>query len=104
MFKSAWDFLNNHECFSEIIEIGLNKYRINKFSECLIIDVVKVDPNTETINDDDRLNTCTQVWLECGTYDKDTKIHDIRLDCGANTFEEAIIQLAELVKKHYGGN
>ena len=30
--------------------------------------------------------------------------HDTRLDCGADTFEEAIIQLANLVDKYYLDN
>lgn len=36
---------------------------------------------------------------EYGIYDR---MHDPRLDCGGKTFEEAIINLAALVKEHYG--
>ena len=35
---------------------------------------------------------------------KDCYTHDIDLDCGGDTFEEAIIELAKLVKKYYGDN
>lgn len=54
------------------------------------------------------LNTKTQIWLEFGEayldIDEDTNvqfIHDYNLDCGADTFEEAIIELANLVDKYY---
>jgi len=54
-----------------------------------------------------------EVWLEtgCVEYTKDLTegimeqvqhCHDIDLDVGGLTFEEAIINLAKLVKKHYG--
>ena len=28
--------------------------------------------------------------------------HDTKLDCGAPTFDEALVKLARLVKRHYG--
>lgn len=31
-----------------------------------------------------------------------TSTHDWKLDCGGDTFEEAIIELANLVFKHHG--
>ena len=40
-----------------------------------------------------------------GDWDTETMlqtIHDIRLDTGAPTFDEALVKLAKLVKKHYG--
>lgn len=61
--------------------------------------VVKVNPKTNEISDDVELNSKTRIWLECGITPNE---HDIRLDCGGDTFEEAIIQLADLVIKHFG--
>ena len=75
-----------------------------RFEECLDIDVVKVNPLNKTIEDDKSLNTETNVWLECGQYSKYTRWHDMELDCGGVTFEEAIIELANLVQKNYGDN
>jgi hypothetical protein len=97
-FYEAWNFLNSHKIFEDT-------YQLNQFQDsCLIINVVKVNPVNNKIEDDETLNTKTQVWLECGEYEEryDQGCHDIDLDCGADTFEEAIIQLAQLVADKYG--
>ena len=82
-----------------------------RFWEALDIDVLKVNPDTNSIDDDSKKNTKTSVWLETGAYIKDDDAlsigcshfyHDYYLDCGGYTFEDAIIQLAELVMKYYG--
>lgn len=91
-FYSAWLFLSEHKIFND------------RFSYDLWFDVVKVDPETGAINLLDKSkNTKVEVWLEHGPYDEAWEgcTHDIDLDCGGDTFEEAIIKLAELVKKHY---
>lgn len=90
-FYTAWKFLDNHKMFN-----GL-------FCHGLWTEIVKVNPETNTIDDDSTKNTKVQVWLEHGPYDKEWGdcTHDLYLDCGADTFEEAIIKLAELVKKYY---
>ena len=90
-FYTAWTFLNNHKMFN-----GL-------FCHGLWTEVVKVNPVTNTIDDESSKNTKVQIWLEHGPYEhyhNDTT-HDIDLDCGGDTFEEAIIKMAELVKKYY---
>lgn len=107
-FFEAWWFLLEHPKFKD-------KREIFGFEQSLSIDVVKVNPVTKRVDDNDKLNTLVQIWLECGEYqkttaqekklgfDKDGKhVHDIRLDTGGDTFEIAIIRLARLVKKHYG--
>lgn len=44
--------------------------------------------------------------MECGPVEVDNghvvPTHDMALDCGAPTFEEAVIKLANLVQKEYG--
>lgn len=90
-FYYAWHFLDNHKMFN-----GL-------FSNGLWVEVVRVNPDTNSIDDDNTKNTKVQIWLEHGPfeyYHNDTT-HDIDLDCGGDTFEEAIIKMAELVKKYY---
>ena len=74
-----------------------------KFLEGLDLMVVKVNPETNEIDDNSALNTKTAVWIEHGPYDTAGGYwyHDIDLDCGGDTFEEAIIKLAELVKEKY---
>lgn len=89
-FYEAFHYLRKHEMFQGRLE------------ECLDIEVVKVNPLNKIIEDDTSLNTETNVWLECGKYSAYMRWHDIELDCGGQIFEEAIIELANLVKKNYG--
>lgn len=68
---------------------------------------VKVDPETNTVTDTDK-DTLVEVWLESGPYEWSEPLkeylptHDPRLDCGGDTFDDALIELANLVKEHYG--
>ena len=85
-FKKAWDFLAEHSYFA------MEKRNILFcFPSCLDIDVM-----TDKKGD--------FIALEAGDWDKEYKCstHDIKLDCCGRTFEQAIIKLARLVKKHYG--
>ena len=102
-FYEAWEYLRFHKEFESRYGIPL---RADLMAN-LDIDVVKVNPKTKAIDDDEELNTETNVWLELGTvvYEEDDKVwaysHDIRLDCGAETFEKAVIKLANLFRKYY---
>lgn len=64
-------------------------------------------------NDDSALNLYPEVWLEAGPiewgyatpWDNETSLieyHDTDLDCGAPTFDEALVQMARLALKKYG--
>jgi hypothetical protein len=105
----------------EVIETG-------GMEECLSFDFVYVDPTVETIRGnswgEDLHNIAFRVWIEAGGwYDRGdpeyteheiepeggwTKhnrwvhSHDLDLDCGAETMEEALVQLALRVKFFYG--
>lgn len=110
-FYEAYNFLANHEmCKCRLYVNGkLYNHTTNNFERCLDIEVVKVNSNTLEIDEDKSKNTKTQVWLEFGKafLDSSKNIqfeHDTRLDCGADTFEEAIIKLATLVDKYYFDN
>ena len=59
-FYTAWKFLNEHKMFNE------------QFTEGLWIEVVKVNPDTNEIDDDSSKNVKTRVWLEHGNYDAET--------------------------------
>ena len=92
----------------------------SQFARCLDIDVAKVNPKTRKIDKDKKKNTRTEIWLECGPWvnseemsknDKEFLGHadgmatiDIRLCCGADNFEKAIIKLANKILKIYGKN
>jgi len=105
-FHEAWSWLNDHPLFTSE---GIGGSGVG----CLYIEVVRVNPDNETIEDNEWLNTTTRVWLEGGPWERnlyegtdlppmDGWSHDINLDCGAPTFEEALLKFVELVKKHYG--
>lgn len=94
-FYDAYNFLEYHEIFK------------CRFLEGLDLLVVKVDPETNSIENDSSRNTKTRIWLKAGPClcDDPNGVlwgHDFNLDCAGDTFEEAIIKLAELVEKHYG--
>ena len=106
-FYKAWRFLKNHPMFSP------SRWD-ERFLENLYPIVVKVNPETDSVDDDEEKNTKVQIWLEAGPVyiNKTIKgcsakystqhVHDLDLDCGADTYEEAIIELARLVKERYG--
>ena len=79
-FYDAYHFLKKHPIFK------------GHFSQCLDMYIVKVDPLTKRI--------------ECGPWVLSpyeinfVPAHDISLDCGGDTFEEAICRLADLVAEH----
>jgi len=105
----------------EIIQMGA-------MEECLQFDFVYVDPTTESIRGDswgeDDHNTAFRVWIEAGgwydrgdpenakhetepeegwtKYNRWVGSHDFSLNCGAETMEDALIELALRVKFHYG--
>ena len=111
-FYEAFNFLRNHKlCECEIDQGNRRKSVVNYFDRCLSISVVKINPETGEIDANMSNNTKTEVWLEFGRAFIDYSItddvmfeHDYRLDCGGDTFEEAIIKLANLVDQFYYDN
>ena len=101
-FYEAYMFLCNHPMVTY-------KER-NFFSKCLDIEVVKVNPKTNEIDlYNKENNTKTEIWLEFGPIlkDEDYEVipaHDYELDTGADTFEDAVVNLANLVWYHYGNS
>lgn len=97
-FFDAYHFLRDHEM--------VKHNKVSQFERCLDISVVKINPETDMIDEYDENNTKTQVWLEFGPYNSEENcvVHDYNLDCCADTVEEGIIKLADLVKLHYRDN
>lgn len=56
--------------------------------------IAKINPSLGFIDDDKTKNTLVQYWLEAGLSGE----HEIALDCGAETIEEALIIMAEKLK------
>lgn len=110
-FYEAYTFLENHQMIKSYTEYNgdLKGFEINNFRECLDIEVVKVNPETSTLEiEEDKLhlNTKTEIWLEFGSWNEEvnSSCHDYDLDCGGDSFEEAIINLANLVDEFYDEN
>ncbi len=114
-FHAAWHYLTHHPIYT-----GSEPFD-NRFTVQLRIEVVKVNPANDRIDDNPELNTQTEIWLESGpTYlryeipDSDIwdhcqddvfdNIHDYRLDCAGKTFEQAIVEHAKLVNGLYGND
>lgn len=91
-FDKAYEYLKKHPIFN------------NCFLDCIDLQTVDVNPNTDEIDENEELNTKMQIWIECGPYQKDCLTHDINLDCGGDTIEDATINLANLVRLYYGDN
>lgn len=94
-FYDAWWFLFNHKIFTD-------RHGDSKFEHCLDTFVAKVNPLTNAIDDDDSLNTKSQVWFEIGPYDRTGRINDLELKVFEDTYELAILKLANSVLRHYG--
>jgi hypothetical protein len=89
--------------------------------ECVEFGYHYVNPVTERIEDDDSLNTLFQIWAEDvgGWYDASEDDNtpeppegwdcynkwrlgfDLRLECGGNTMEDCLLELAVRVKAFY---
>lgn len=87
-FYQAWSYLNQ----------VVKDYPYD-FSDYLSINVVRVNPLTQAIDENHELNSHTRVWLEFG-FDSKTgePCHDPIFDIGNDTFEGAICVLAIMVK------
>jgi len=115
-FYEAWQYLDSHPIF-EVGQLESSNGTLvptHRFDMSLKTEVVKVNPETDEIDDDSSKNTKVQVWLEAGPYgdlgitdgyDEPTGTkgfsNDVDLDSGGDTFEDAIIELAGLVRAKY---
>lgn len=101
-FLRAWNYLNSLEC--------VHHNGINMMDKCLNVKVIKINPYTKQIDRIKGLNTLVQICLEFGEliYNEITNsievIYDPNLDCSADNFEQAVIELARLVRKKYNHN
>lgn len=120
-FYEAWWFLNECKSFKakeeDYKKLEYSDHLAKTMSEeqsyfqnSLCIEVRKVNPENDIIERKVNLNTKTVVWLECGSpyYDEYTNTiltyHNWNWDCGGDTFEEAIINLANIIWENDNGN
>jgi|SRR4051812_37632762 hypothetical protein len=122
-FYNSWHYLNWHPAFWKFYG-RTDASHAERFHEvCLAEDrgvenrievaVAKVNPATGSIDEDNpALNTKTEVWLETGKIrwpannfnEYDIYFHDYELDCGGDTYEQAIIAMARNVHDNYGND
>lgn len=102
----AWEYLITTKVFwCEGMDPG-TEFWGNAFMQSLDIDVVLVNPETGEIDDDEMKNTKPEVWFECGEpyFDERTRriqtYHNVHFDCGGDTFENAVITLANIVHEY----
>lgn len=145
-FFNAWHYLNGHPAFwyfrhgpadsdplplsqrlhvkNLVHDYGIQHYitknpgfpRSSGINRCISISVVKLNPENKHIEEEEHLNTKTEVWIELGKYSwpvefdpkdhntYDNTWHDYRLDCGGPTMETAIIRAAHNVWEVYGND
>lgn len=104
-FYEAWWWLQAHPAFYHPI-LSTPGNECQYFQNALDIDFQKVNPATNRIDDDITKNIKIECWLECGGFfiEDNGKIghyHDPDLDCGGDTFEKAIVELANKVSHYY---
>lgn len=87
VYDKYW-WINNHPKFNSGCWIEITPHMVN--------------PDSLEVSDFEEENTLLRLWVECGGYDEEGSFHDWRLDCGGNTWEEAVSSLYELVLKEYG--
>lgn len=79
------------------------------WERCISITPMFVNPDTRKVDNDDAKNIHLEIWIEAGppmppdeNFDFVMSSHDYNLDCGGDTIDDALINLAALVKEHYG--
>lgn len=97
------------EIVKELLSDDLDYLPDFGWENCITIIPMFVNPETKRVDEDESKNTHFEVWLEAGPpmmpdehFDNVLVSHDINLDCGGDTLDEALISLAALVKEHYG--
>lgn len=124
-FMNAWYYLDGHPAFWTFRqEFKCEEWPPNHLhrlehqqgiTRCIFITPHKVNPETLAIDEDESLNTLTQLWYELGKMDLlpgdhgggvavTSHWHDWQLDGGAGTYEAAIIDIARKVWESYGND
>lgn len=103
----SWCYLEDHNLFNLVSSYAVNgeekTFRDTRFGANLDVQAVKVCPDSLSIEKDESRNTKLQIWLEPGVVaiidGEVVSAGDYGLHCGGDTFEDAIINLAQIVKR-----
>lgn len=99
-FKTAF------EAYAYIEELCYRQGGLSNAQNTIDVEVVLVDKNE--FRTTPKYAVGQRIWLEFGFWEWDTGLksithtHDIRFDCGADTYENALITLATKLFKVYG--
>jgi len=121
-FYNAYHYLNWHPAFWKFYGQD-NMSHTERFHEKYLVEdrgvehrievyVAKINPITGQAEDYPELNIKTEVWLETGKVrwpsenfnGYEVYFHDHELDCGGDTYEQAIVTMARLVHDKYGND
>lgn len=112
----AWWYVDNHPVFWQFKTERNKDYPANHVSHLVhggafsegwpAIIPHKVNPDTMRIEKDRSLNTMVEWWYEFGPTDLfgGCKSHDYKLDGGAATYEQCVIEVAAKIHKYYGND
>lgn len=113
-FYNAYRWLNEHPVFYTFpYRMGQDLPQHERYLqddrgmyEGIEFTVVRVDPKTEAISEDQALNTEVRFWYEIclGQFNSPFRLHDTDLDNGAKTYEKAVVKAARAVHKRYGND
>mgnify|MGYP007069473310 CR=1 FL=1 len=110
-FYEAFWYINSLIFFGTPLEIKEFKDNLELVSpdwmRDSVVHVVKVNPLTSSIDDDDQKNTKVRFWLEVGhriSFERFQKQgsslwHDFMWDSEGDSFEEAVINLANIIEE-----
>ena len=104
-FYEAWTYLENHAYFLNHELVRKFGIRESIFASNLQMDVVRVNPFTQMIEDCELKNTQVEIWLENGPMENIDGLwvaeNDTEIASGGRTFEEAVINMAHKVEASY---
>lgn len=120
-FYASWYYLNNHPVYWRFHPHEGHPPNSTVFleheygfgSDAINVMVVRVCAKCRRIHEEDGpYEEKTEIWLETGKWDMlpgrnhpgHTHWHDTELDCGGDTYEEAVVKLARLVWEKYGND
>jgi len=111
-FWVAWHWLNEHPIFYRCYREFHEKYLVNErgiLDGCVEVIPAKVNPETGSISEDPTKNTKLEFWVEVfprslKPENDGSSLHDYVCDTGGDTYELAIVKVAEEIYKRHGND
>lgn len=110
-FWVAWHWLNEHPLFYRFTKELHEKWLLENrgvLDGCIEVTPAKVNPETLRRSEDPTKNTKLEFWVEVftvGSWGADTTdVHDYECDTGGDTYEQAIVKVAEKIYQHHGND